>query len=150
MDVLRKIRLPFIYYEVGVMYVVATALIKWLAGDSWFVLIYILGAIIGFHLLDAVEHWVQIQPSPYRTLLFQAVFGVVSIFVLTSSSGLLGKGVVLALGLRILIGQIVEVKEQKRFTTWFPNVQTDPAVHKRVLVGLTIFFLAQTLIFFLV
>jgi hypothetical protein len=55
----------------------------------------------------------------FHSLLFQAVLLVAVFFVLTSSAGLLGKGLVLALFLQTLINQFNEFLKTGKMESWF-------------------------------
>jgi hypothetical protein len=76
---------------------------------------------------------------------FQLIFLAFAFFVVTSSGSLLGRGVVLAFSLHILIDQIIDYMETKSLDHWFtkiPIVLTEK--HKRwylVLNIITLFVL---------
>ena len=58
----------------------------------------------------------------FHTLLFQIIFIILTIFVLTSSASLFGRGLVLAFYLHLAIDMYVDWKETKSLDNWFKNI----------------------------
>jgi|SRR3972149_11731961 len=57
----------------------------------------------------------------FHTVLFQIVFLILTIFVLTSSGSLLGRGLVLAFYLHLAIDAYIDWKETGTLENWFKN-----------------------------
>lgn len=58
----------------------------------------------------------------FHTAHFQLIFVVFAFFVVTSTSGLLGRGIVVAFLLHLLIDQIVDLKEVGTLEHWFSKL----------------------------
>jgi hypothetical protein len=61
----------------------------------------------------------------FHTILFQLVFLVLTIFILTSSQNLLGRGIVLALSIHLLVDQLVDIVEEGNLDTWVKYLPLD-------------------------
>ncbi|KKU17509.1 MAG: hypothetical protein UX25_C0008G0010 [Candidatus Woesebacteria bacterium GW2011_GWC2_45_9] len=57
----------------------------------------------------------------FHTATFQLIFLVLTFFVLTSSGSLMGRGLVLAFFLHLIIDQIVDINETGGLANWFRN-----------------------------
>src|SRR6266404_46507 len=57
-----------------------------------------------------------------HTILFQILFLVLSFLVITSSSSLLGKGLVLAFLLHLLVDEILDLRANGNLGNWFKNI----------------------------
>jgi hypothetical protein len=57
-----------------------------------------------------------------HTILFQILFLVLSFLVVTSSPSLLGKGLVLAFLLHLLVDEYLDLKQTGNLTNWFKNI----------------------------
>lgn len=55
----------------------------------------------------------------FHTVLFQAIFFILTFWVLTSSAGLFGRGLVLAFSLHLVIDQLSQVMEKGELSSWF-------------------------------
>lgn len=55
----------------------------------------------------------------FHTVLFQAIFLVLTFWVMTSSTSLFGRGIVLAFSLHLVIDQIVGFLEKGELSSWF-------------------------------
>lgn len=58
----------------------------------------------------------------FHTILFQLIFFVLTFFVITSTGNLIGRGLVLAFSLHLLIDQLVDRLETSNFDNWFENI----------------------------
>lgn len=105
-------------YGYAVVFFLLTVLTHWRLSPDRNILLYGIGAILGLELLEFIEVAVNITPSPFRTVLAQALVAVLTMFVLTSSNIMLGKGVVLFLNLRYLLLQQAELNEKKNLASW--------------------------------
>lgn len=58
----------------------------------------------------------------FHTVFFQLIFLVLTIFVITSSTSLLGKGLVLGFSIHLLVDQLVDLLEAGNLDSWFRNI----------------------------
>lgn len=58
----------------------------------------------------------------FHTVLFQAIFFILTFWVLTSSASLFGRGLVLSFALHLVIDQIEEVMTRGTFQGWFGQI----------------------------
>lgn len=103
----------------GLVYILIVGFLKWKvtppAGALWFVG----GGILGVYFLDIAEAYIRLTPSPFRSIVFAAMFSAVSLFVVTSSSSLLAQGLVLTLYLMLLMMQIVAWRKDGNLESWY-------------------------------
>lgn len=104
-------RKPAIFLIISVAYLVGAGLLKWQIQPPIWALAYLAGGLLGVYFLDIAEVFFNLQPSPFRTIVFQALFILVSFFVVTSSGSLLAIGLVLSVYLTILLRQFFEWKK---------------------------------------
>ncbi len=114
-----------------VVFVLLASLIKWHFGYHPQMVLFVVGSALGLFLLEIAEGLFVQKQSIFRTLITEMVFIPLSFFVITSSTGLVGKGLVLAFLLRILTEQVYEYRQTKKLSSWFSgtafvqNQQTD-------------------------
>lgn len=108
-------------------YWLVTTLLHWRLHPTLNIVLYFVGAVIGLHLLDTIEHAVNMQPSPFRTVMGQIVVWLGSIFVMTSSAAVLGQGVALFLNLRLFLAQYKN-NTAELWQPWFqlPVIEVTP------------------------
>lgn len=58
----------------------------------------------------------------FHTVYFQVIFLVLTFLVMSSSSSLFGKGLVLAFSVHLLVDQIVDLMEMETFNNWQKNL----------------------------
>jgi len=58
----------------------------------------------------------------FHTAFFQVLFFAFTFFVITSSGSLLGRGLVLAFSLHLLIDQFIDLTETGNLATWFKEL----------------------------
>ena len=58
----------------------------------------------------------------FHTVTFQIIFLILTFLMMSSSSSLFGKGIVLAFSLHLLIDQIVDLTELESFANWQKNL----------------------------
>lgn len=77
---------------------------------------------------------------------FQAIFFVLTIFVITSSGSILGRGLVLAFCLHLLIDQIREFRKTGNINNWLSNlpISLDKSQQKYYLIAVAILVLIFT------
>lgn len=83
----------------------------------------------------------------FHSVLFQLILLIVSFFVLTSTSSLLGKGLVLGLLLHSLADQWAELKKKGQLESWFWQFKVIPnaGFQKFYFIILAVLFLAFSL-----
>ncbi len=118
---------PLLFLVVSIGYALGVGVMKW--GIAWppQAFLYVAGAIIGVYFLDAAEVFFALTPSPFRSIVFMAVFAVVSFFVVTSSGSFVGSGVVLSLYLSLLLWQIGELQRRGNLNSWYRMVAGVPS-----------------------
>ena len=58
----------------------------------------------------------------FHTAFFQIIFFILTFLVVTSSSGLFGRGLVLAFCLHLLVDQLVDLRSMGSLVNWFRNI----------------------------
>lgn len=148
---MMKFRLSTEVYLWALIYFAATTLFHWRLTPDLTILFYLIGAIIGLHLIELMERIFGGSSSPFRNVLFQAVLTVLTLFVVTSSGSRLGAGVVLFLNLRYWYLQYKEFYQKKTLVSWFG--QNTPLTEKNqqtYLMILTAIFILETFLFILI
>ena len=74
----------------------------------------------------------------FHTVTFQLIFLVLTFLVMSSSSSLFGKGLVLAFSLHLLIDQIVDLMELESFENWQKNLPFRVEISKAKLYWLVV------------
>ena len=110
--------LPREQYIWAGFYFVLTVLLHWKLQLSYTLLWYFLGAVIGLHLVELMDTYLH-NKGVILSVLAQGLLFIATFFVLTSSTSLLGKGVVLFLNLRFLYLEHTEYKRTKLLASWF-------------------------------
>lgn len=59
----------------------------------------------------------------FHTAMFQIVFAVFTFFVVSSSNSLLGRGIVLAFSLHLLVDQYLDFQQLGSLSSWFKNLK---------------------------
>lgn len=138
-------------YAYSVGFFLVTTLLRWRLSPDLGIILYWVGALVGLHLLEFLETAVKMSPSPFRSILSQAIIAVLTVFVLTSSSNPLGKGLVLLLNLRYLLLQQREMKEKGNLASWGqPLLAMSEGASQSYLRLLWVFMGLATFIFILV
>lgn len=140
---------PKVFLLVTGAYLVITILWKWLLYPSLDALWFVVGGVIGIYFLDAAEQFFALNPSPFRSIVFQALFAIVAFFVVTSSTGTIGSGLVLSLFLQMILWQIGELRLNGNLDSWYRMVagSVDTRTERVILVVSAIVFLVETYIF---
>ncbi len=137
----------FIYCTIG--YLVLVGLLRWLTAPSLDALWFFIGGAIGLFFLDAAEIFFALSPSPFRSVVFGALFAVVAFFVVTSSTGTIGSGLVLSVYLQMLLWQIGEFRVHGNMNSWFRMVAdpVPPATQRIMLVIAATLFVIESYLF---
>lgn len=77
----------------------------------------------------------------FHSVIFQLIFLVATFFVLSSSAGLLGKGVVLVMFLEIIVSQFDEFLKTGKMDSWFWQLKISLASNFQVLYLLVMFLI---------
>lgn len=151
MDKVKEIlqRKPSTFLIASVSYLLVVTAIKWWIHPTISTLFFLAGGALGLYFLDIAEVVFSVHPSPFRTIVFVALFAVVSFFVITSSGSMLAIGLVLSIFLTILLWQVGEWALMKNLNTWYRMlVDPVPPSTQRVILYISgIVFLIETIIF---
>ncbi|MBI3577283.1 hypothetical protein HY086_04560 [Candidatus Gottesmanbacteria bacterium] len=142
-------RKPTIFLIVSLTYLVAIGLFKWQIHPPFLGLAYLAGGLLGVYFLDIAEVFFSLTPSPFRTITFQALFVLVSIFVVTSSGSFLATGLVLTMYLTMLLWQVGEWKVSGNLSGWYRAIAAPVPVpiQRSILIAAVVIFLLETALF---
>ncbi len=142
-------RKPLFFLLVSVGYLVLLGFIRWGVRPPWEAAIFLLGGLFGVYFLDAAEIFFSLTPSPFRSVLFAALFMLVSFFVVTSSGSFLATGLVLSLYLSMILWQVGEWQARGSLESWFRLWATPVAkgTQRVAMIAFLVFFLLETLLF---
>lgn len=140
---------PLLFVVTSLVYLLLIGFLKWQVRPPVFAVWFLVGGVIGVYFLDAAERFVALTPSPFRSIVFLALFVIVSFFVVTSSGSLLASGLVLSLYLSLLLWQLGEWEVAKNLSSWYRMVAgpVSVSVQQWVLVIFIIIFLIETYLF---
>ena len=137
MDKIRELigKKPRFYVYASVSFLLGIILIKWLFHPSIEALWFFVGGVLGIYFLDAAELFFALNPSPFRSIVFFALFAAVSFFVITSSTSRIGAGLVLSLYLQMLLWQAGEWRIVGNLDSWYRLVAGSvPRVTQRAIL----------------
>lgn len=140
---------PRIFIYVTLVYFLSVGLIKWVTQPSIEAIWFFLGGAIGLFFLDAAEVFFALQPSPFRSVVFGALFAVVAFFVVTSSTGTIGSGLVLSIFLQMLLWQVGEWRMKGNTDSWYRMVAgvVPVSTQRIILIVSALLFFVETFIF---
>jgi hypothetical protein len=110
---------------ITVSYLLFLTILRWKTNLDWRILFFLGGGILGVYFLDLADILFKISPSPFKNVLFQAIFVPFSLFVLTSSGSLFGAGLIFSIFLSMLFGQWQEFGKSGNISNWFWIVKVD-------------------------
>ncbi len=147
MDIIR--RKPATLTLIVVVYLIATSLLKWRLHPPVDALWYLLGGGIGMYFLDVAEEFFHLVPSPFKTIVFFALFILVSFFVTSSSGNIFASGLVFSLYMCLLSSQIGEFVHAGNISSWYSMIDAVPTVQvQRIVLGaFVLVFFIQTFVF---
>ena len=130
-------------------YLAIVIILHWKLHPDLSIIYFLGGGILGVYFLDLADLVFKISPSPYRNVFFQAVFILMTLFVLTSSGSLFGSGLVLAIYLSMILGQFLELKEKGNLSDWFSLIkkEIDMSSQRIYLTVVFVIFLLVNLLF---
>lgn len=140
---------PAVFAWSGVAYIILLGLLKWRITPPPGAVLFLAGGALGIYFMDAAEVFFHLVPSPFRTIVFNALFVAVSFFIVTSSGSLLAMGLVLSLYLSFVLSQIGEWKLLGNLNSWYRMGVMPPAVavQKWLLVLFVMLFVVETVLF---
>lgn len=140
---------PVTFVVISFLYFILVSILKWRLTLSIDILWFLLGGLLGIYFLDISEEFFQLSPSPFRTIIFQTLFGVVSFFIVTSSGSFLASGLVLSLYLSMLLWQVGEWKIAGNLSSWYrmTTASINPQAQQWILWGFTGLFILETFLF---
>ena len=146
-EIIRRKPPFFLFLSLG--YLILTAFLKWTIHPSAGTLLFIVGGLIGVYFLDIAEVFFHLTPSPFRSIVFEAAFVIVSLFVVTSSGSAITSGLVLSLYLSLCLWQVGQWQIQHNLTDWYRMVNGTVPIEVQwwILVGTLVVFLIETLLF---
>lgn len=148
--VLQMIRgKPPFFLATSLFYLLLVVLLKWRLQPTLATLLFGIGVIVGIYFLDLAELFFKLSPSPFRSIVFQALFILVSFFIITSSGSALAAGLVLSVFLTLIFWQIEEWRRRGNLTSWYTMIAgpVSLVVQRRLLIIFVIFFLIETYLF---
>jgi hypothetical protein len=140
---------PAEFLILSFIYLILTGFLKWFIHPPIGALWYLAGGFAGIYFLDVAEVFFNLQPSPFRTILFSFVFAVAAFFIVTSSGSILASGLVLSIFFTLVLWQVGEWQIQKNLTSWYRMIagQTPVPVQRWVLIVYLVAFLVVTFYF---
>lgn len=93
--------------------------LKWNIHLPFGAILFLLGGIVGIYFLDIADLFFAVSPSPFRTMVFTILLGIVGFFIMSSTQELLAKGLVLSLNFSLFFTQLEEWKDKKNLDSWY-------------------------------
>lgn len=140
---------PRLFVYITLVYALCIGLLKWVAHPSLDAVWFFLGGAIGLYFLDAAEIFFALSPSPFRSVVFCTLFAVVACFVVTSSSGTIGSGLVLSIYLQMMLWQAGEWRISGHTDSWYRMVAgpVNQATQKAIFTGFVALFVFISYLF---
>ena len=134
MDKVKEIivKKPAIFLILSAVYLLSVIILKWRLHPDGDTIWFVIGGSLGVYFLDTAEVFFSLHPSPFRSILFLALFTIVSFFVVTSSGSALAIGLVLSLYVQMILWQLGEWRVVGNLNTLFATVSAPvPRVTQR-------------------
>lgn len=140
---------PRIYVYITLTYLLCVGLFKWVTHPDLEAVWFFMGGAIGLYFLDAAELFFALVPSPFRSIVFGTLFALVAFFVVTSSSGTIGSGLVLSIYLQMVLWQIGEWNINGHMNSWYRMIAdpVHPSTQRMILAGFSVFFFIISYLF---
>ncbi len=144
--ILRK---PLPLVLVNLAYLLAAGFLKWWISPPLGAIWFIVGGVIGIYFLDLTEYFFKLSPALLHSIVFEALFVVVSFFIITSSGGWLEGGLVLSLYLTMLTAKLKEWRTTGSLNSWFQMVDETVSISTQqgLLAIFGLIFLMETYLF---
>lgn len=110
------------------VYILVLGVLKWRLTPDLSTVYYILGGLVGVYFMDMADLVFDVKPSPFKSIVFIVLFGIVSFFVVTSSGSMFATGLVLSLYFTLLFIQAQEWQEFRNLNTWYALVKAPPSL----------------------
>ena len=132
-------------------YIVILGLLKWRLKPDISTILYLLGGLFGVYFLDVADVIFDTKPSPFQSIIFMILFGIVSFFVVTSSGSMFAAGLVLAIYFSLLLMQAEDWQEYRNLDKWYRLVKAPPSVRIQqwIVLGIALLLVIETLLFIL-
>jgi hypothetical protein len=142
-------RKPLFFLLTSLGYLLLTAVLKWTVHPAIGTLMYVLGGLVGIYFLDIAEVFFNLNPSPFRSMLFVGGFVLVSLFVVTSSTTMEARGLVLSLYLTLVLWQTGQWQLSGNLDSWYALFagRVTPLAQRWLLIALIGIFVFETISF---
>lgn len=142
-------RKPVFFLLVSLGYLILAAFLKWNIHPQWGTLWFVVGGILGVYFLDIAEVFFELNPSPFRSIVFVGAFVLVSLFVVTSAGSFVASGLVLSLYMTLLFWQVGQWQIQHNLTDWYRMVSgpVDVKMQRWILIAFVVLFFVETFLF---
>lgn len=146
-EIIRRKPRFFLFVSLG--YLILVGFLKWNTHPTWDTLLFLVGGLLGVYFLDIAEVFFELNPSPFRSIVFVGAFVLVSLFIVTSSGQALASGLVLSLYLTLIFWQTGQWQIQRNLNDWYRMVTgvVDTRVQRWILVGCVFLFFVETFLF---
>lgn len=147
----RILKKPPFFVIVPIVYFFVMLFFKWQFQLPFEALWFFIGGILGIFLLDIVEEFFQLKPSPFRTVLFWIVLFILTIYLVSSTNEYIAKGISLSLLLTLSLLYVDHWRRYHETKEWFYLLfeTTSTKIEKRVLYGFSIGLAIVSLFFVL-
>ena len=121
MDTLKRIvtSKPRTLLILTAVYIIVLGVLKWKLSLDIGTLLYLIGGALGIYFLDFAEFIFNVRPSPFRSIVFLALYLFVSFFVVTSSGNMFAIGIVLSMFLQLVFLQVSEWNSVGNLDSWY-------------------------------
>ena len=142
-------RKPTFFIVISLVYILLLSVLKWTTHPTIETILFVLGGIVGIFFLDIAEVFFNLNPSPFRGMLFFFAFIIVSFFIITSSGSALAGGLVLSIYLTMALWQVGQWRSTGDLSTWYSMIAIpiDRRTQKRILIGSICCFCLLTILF---
>lgn len=142
-------RKPTVFLFVSLGYLILISVIKWNIHPNWETVIFFVGGLLGVYFLDIAEVFFELNPSPFRSIVFSVAFTLVALFIVTSSGSALASGLVLSLYLSLILWQAGEWNITHNLNSWYRMVMGPVSItaQRWILIGFIVVFFIETFLF---
>jgi hypothetical protein len=142
-------RKPLIFLLISLSYLALISVLKWSIHPVIATALFVGGGVIGVYFLDIAEVFFNLSPSPFRSVVFSALFALVGLFIVTSSGSMMAAGLVLSLYLTMILWQIGEWQIKQNLNDWYRMVagSISTQVQTWVFVAFVAVFIFETYLF---
>lgn len=140
---------PFQYVVINSVILLFIGFFHWYRNISFDVFWFLLGGVFGIYFIDVADGIVSMRPSPFRSVIFQILFAIISFFLITSSTSYFAIGLVLSSFIQMLLIQLDEWKRLRNLDSWYHmiDVNVGPSIQRNILAGFFVLLGVQILLF---